>query len=48
MYYKYDDTKLPLDDFRKLNPTISINQINLLDEDNKINKIYINFILNLY
>jgi ubiquitin-activating enzyme E1 len=35
MYYIFDDI-LPLDDFKKLNPTIHINQINIFDEDKEI------------
>lgn len=35
MYYKYDD-ELPISDFKKLNPTITINQVNIFDEDNEI------------
>lgn len=36
MYYKFID-EIPLIDFKKLNPTININQVNILDEDNEIN-----------
>ena len=35
MYYDYDNT-LPLDELRNLNPTISINHVNILDEDCEI------------
>lgn len=31
LYYPIDDINLPLDDIRKLNPTIEINQINVFD-----------------
>ena len=34
--YFESDKKIPLDELRNLNPTISINQINVLDEDNEI------------
>jgi ubiquitin-activating enzyme E1 len=34
LYYESD--KIPLDELRNLNPTISINLINILDEDNEI------------
>jgi ubiquitin-activating enzyme E1 len=40
MYYKYND-ELPILDFKKLNPTISINQVNILDEDNELNVKFI-------
>ena len=36
MYYKYNG-ELPISDFKKLNPTIGINQVNIFDEDNEIN-----------
>ena len=36
MYYKYDD-ELPIADFKKLNPTISIEQVNIYDEDKELN-----------
>lgn len=36
MYYKYNQN-IPLEDFRKLNPTITINHVNILDEDNEFN-----------
>ena len=35
LYYE-TDKKIPLDELRNLNPTISINSINVLDEDNEI------------
>jgi ubiquitin-activating enzyme E1 len=35
LYYE-SDKKIPLDELRNLNPTISINHINILDEDNEI------------
>lgn len=35
MYYKFNN-ELPLTDFKKLNPTININQVNIFDEDNEI------------
>jgi ubiquitin-activating enzyme E1 len=34
MYYAYNDT-IPLIELRILNPTININQVNILDEDNE-------------
>jgi ubiquitin-activating enzyme E1 len=36
MYYKYRD-KLPLEDFKKLNPGITIEEVNIYDEDNELN-----------
>lgn len=36
MYYKYND-ELPISDFKKLNPTVSIEQVNIYDEDNELN-----------
>lgn len=36
MYYKYND-ELPIADFKKLNPTVSIEQVNIYDEDNELN-----------
>jgi ubiquitin-activating enzyme E1 len=36
MYFKYNG-ELPIADFKKLNPTIAIGQINVFDEDNEIN-----------
>ncbi len=36
MYYKFID-EIPLTEFKKLNPTININQVNIFDEDNEIN-----------
>ena len=35
LYYE-SDKKIPLDELRILNPTININHINILDEDNEI------------
>lgn len=35
LYYKINDTTIPLELVRKLNPTISINQVNILDEDDE-------------
>ena len=35
MYFEFDE-KLPLDAFRKLNPTININQVDIFDEDREI------------
>ena len=35
MYYNCE-TNFPLDELRNLNPTISINHVNILDEDNEI------------
>lgn len=35
MYYEFSG-ELPLVDFKKLNPTININQVNIFDEDNEI------------
>lgn len=35
LYYEADK-KIPLDELRNLNPTISINHVNILDEDNEI------------
>lgn len=35
LYYEADK-KIPLDELRNLNPTISINHVNVLDEDNEI------------
>ena len=36
MYYEYND-ELPMADFKKLNPTISIKKVNIYDEDNELN-----------
>lgn len=36
MYYTYNG-ELPIEEFKKLNPTIGINQVNIFDEDNEIN-----------
>ena len=40
MYYKYNN-ELPISDFKKLNPTISINKVDILDEDNELNVKFI-------
>jgi ubiquitin-activating enzyme E1 len=36
MYYKYEE-ELPIQDFKKLNPTITIEQVNIYDEENEVN-----------
>jgi ubiquitin-activating enzyme E1 len=36
LYYKLIDNKIPLEDLRKLNPTIEINYVNILDENNEL------------
>ena len=38
MYYKLVDGLIPLDELKKLNPTIKIECVNILDEDNELNK----------
>jgi len=38
MYYQMIDGIIPLDDLKKLNPTIKIECVNILDEDNEIKK----------
>ena len=38
LYYKNNDDLIPLDELRKLNPTINIECVNILDEDNELDK----------
>ncbi len=38
LYYKFDNGSVPLEDLRKLNPTIKIDSVNILDEDNELDK----------
>jgi ubiquitin-activating enzyme E1 len=38
LYYPINDNTIPLDDLRKLNPTIKIDSVNILDEDNELDK----------
>ena len=37
LYYNYDNNIIPINEFRKLNPTININEINVLDEEQHYN-----------
>jgi len=38
LYYKCNNGLIPLDDLNKLNPTVEINCVNILDEDNELDK----------
>ena len=38
LYYPITNNTIPLDDLRKLNPTINIDIVNILDEDNELEK----------
>lgn len=38
LYYPIKDNSIPLDDLRKLNPTIKIDLVNIMDEDNELDK----------
>lgn len=38
LYYPINNNSLPLEDLRKLNPTIQINLVNILDEFNELDK----------
>jgi len=38
LYYPIKNNTIPLDDLRKLNPTIQINCVNILDDDNELEK----------
>ena len=38
LYYPIKDNLIPLDDLRKLNPTIKIDLIDIMDEDNELDK----------
>lgn len=38
LYYKYENETIPLEELNKLNPTIKINCVNILDEDNELDK----------
>lgn len=38
LYYPIINNTIPLDDLRKLNPTIQINCVNILDDDNELEK----------
>lgn len=38
LYYPIKDNSIPLDDLRKLNPTIKIDLVDIMDEDNEIDK----------
>jgi molybdopterin/thiamine biosynthesis adenylyltransferase len=38
LYYCVEENELPLEQFKKLNPTIQINSIDILDEDKELDK----------
>lgn len=38
LYYPIKDNSIPLDDLRKLNPTIKIDLVDIMDEDNELDK----------
>lgn len=38
LYYPIKDNSFPLDDLRKLNPTIKIDLVDIMDEDNELDK----------